>query len=404
MRNTAPKDAAEIEALETREWLESLDYVLQSGGPARVSRLLAALSVHARRNGVTQPFTANTPYVNTIPPADQPPFPGQPRDRAADQEPGAMERPRHGRQGQQARGRHRRSHFDLCVGGHAVRSRIQPLLQGQGRRSRRRHHLLPGPRGARHLRARVSRRPSLGREAGQLPSRAEGRRRPLVVSASVADAGLLGVSHRVDGTWSHQVDLPGALHALPRGSRTQEAIELEGVGLPRRRRDRRTRIARRHHARLAREARQPDLRHQLQPAAPRWSRSRQRADHPGARGRLPRRRLERDQGDLGQRVGRAAREGSRRTAGQAHGRGRRRRVSEVRRRIGRIRAEALLGRRSEAARDGQAPVGRAAQEADPWRSRSHQGLRGLQGRLRNNRTAHGDSGPDHQGIRDRRSG
>src|SRR6187200_2922059 len=76
MRNTAPKDAAEIEALETREWLESLDYVLQSGGPARVSRLLAALSVHARQNGVTQPFTANTPYVNTIPPADQPPFPG----------------------------------------------------------------------------------------------------------------------------------------------------------------------------------------------------------------------------------------------------------------------------------------------------------------------------------------
>ena len=33
MRNTAPKDAAELEALETREWLESLDYVLQSGGP-----------------------------------------------------------------------------------------------------------------------------------------------------------------------------------------------------------------------------------------------------------------------------------------------------------------------------------------------------------------------------------
>src|SRR5678816_3784907 len=76
MRNTAPKDAAEIEALETREWLESLDYVLQSGGPARVSRLLAALSVHAKRNGVTQPFTANTPYVNTIPADDQPPFPG----------------------------------------------------------------------------------------------------------------------------------------------------------------------------------------------------------------------------------------------------------------------------------------------------------------------------------------
>src|SRR6186713_142942 len=76
MRNTAPKDAAEIEALETREWLESLDYVLQSGGPVRVSRLLRELSDHARRHGVSQPFTANTPYINTIPAEDQPPFPG----------------------------------------------------------------------------------------------------------------------------------------------------------------------------------------------------------------------------------------------------------------------------------------------------------------------------------------
>src|SRR5687768_11649510 len=76
MRNTAPKDAAEIEALETREWLESLDYVLQSGGPARVGRLLRELSDHARRHGVSQPFTANTPYINTISPQDQPPFPG----------------------------------------------------------------------------------------------------------------------------------------------------------------------------------------------------------------------------------------------------------------------------------------------------------------------------------------
>jgi len=76
MRNTAPIDAAEIEALETREWLESLDYVLQSGGPVRVSRLLRQLGDHARQRGVKLPFTANTPYVNTIPPAEQPPFPG----------------------------------------------------------------------------------------------------------------------------------------------------------------------------------------------------------------------------------------------------------------------------------------------------------------------------------------
>jgi len=76
MRNIAPKDADERQALETREWLESLDYVLQSGGPARVTRLLADLADHASRNGVRQPFTANTPYINTIPASQQPPFPG----------------------------------------------------------------------------------------------------------------------------------------------------------------------------------------------------------------------------------------------------------------------------------------------------------------------------------------
>jgi pyruvate dehydrogenase E1 component len=76
MRNTAPKDAAELETVETREWLESLDYVLQSGGPSRVSRLLRDLAHHARQQGVRQPFTANTPYINSIPASEQPPFPG----------------------------------------------------------------------------------------------------------------------------------------------------------------------------------------------------------------------------------------------------------------------------------------------------------------------------------------
>jgi pyruvate dehydrogenase E1 component len=76
MRHTAPKDAAELESLETREWLESLDYVLQAGGPVRVRRLLKELGDHARRSGVRLPFTANTPYINTIPDSAQPPFPG----------------------------------------------------------------------------------------------------------------------------------------------------------------------------------------------------------------------------------------------------------------------------------------------------------------------------------------
>ena len=65
------------EVLETREWLDSLDYVLAKGGPERAGRLLQQLSLHARRAaGVNLPFTATTPYVNTIPSTQQPAFPG----------------------------------------------------------------------------------------------------------------------------------------------------------------------------------------------------------------------------------------------------------------------------------------------------------------------------------------
>ncbi len=78
MRYISPKDQAELDAVETREWLESLDYVLQSGGPAKVARLLRELTVHARQNGVKLPFTANTPYINTISAEEQVLMPGSP--------------------------------------------------------------------------------------------------------------------------------------------------------------------------------------------------------------------------------------------------------------------------------------------------------------------------------------
>jgi len=80
--STAEARAADVssngsEVLETREWLDSLDYVLSAGGPERAGRLLQQLSLHARRAaGVNLPFTATTPYVNTIPARSQPPFPG----------------------------------------------------------------------------------------------------------------------------------------------------------------------------------------------------------------------------------------------------------------------------------------------------------------------------------------
>jgi pyruvate dehydrogenase E1 component len=66
----------EIEEIETSEWLYSLDYVFEHGGPERVRELLQQLQIRAHKAGVQIPFSANTPYINTIPREKQPPFPG----------------------------------------------------------------------------------------------------------------------------------------------------------------------------------------------------------------------------------------------------------------------------------------------------------------------------------------
>jgi len=65
-----------LEVLETREWLDSLDYVLETQGPERAGRLLQQLESYTQRAGLRLPFTATTPYENTIPADQQPPFPG----------------------------------------------------------------------------------------------------------------------------------------------------------------------------------------------------------------------------------------------------------------------------------------------------------------------------------------
>jgi pyruvate dehydrogenase E1 component len=72
----APQDVQDITAIETQEWLDSLEWVIQHGGPERVTQLLKDLETYARRHGVTLPFSANTPYINTITADQQTPFPG----------------------------------------------------------------------------------------------------------------------------------------------------------------------------------------------------------------------------------------------------------------------------------------------------------------------------------------
>jgi pyruvate dehydrogenase E1 component len=64
---------------ETREWLDALDSVEAFEGIGRIDELLDGIVQAARRKGAKLPFAANTAYVNTIAPQDEPAHPG---DRA----------------------------------------------------------------------------------------------------------------------------------------------------------------------------------------------------------------------------------------------------------------------------------------------------------------------------------
>ena len=53
---------------ETGEWLDALNAVIQREGPERAHFLLEALIEKSRRSGAYIPYSANTAYINTIPP------------------------------------------------------------------------------------------------------------------------------------------------------------------------------------------------------------------------------------------------------------------------------------------------------------------------------------------------
>jgi pyruvate dehydrogenase E1 component len=65
-----------LDDTEVQEWLESLDSVLESSGPEVATEILERLRAHATVSGIDLPFTANTPYANTIPNRLEPLFPG----------------------------------------------------------------------------------------------------------------------------------------------------------------------------------------------------------------------------------------------------------------------------------------------------------------------------------------
>jgi pyruvate dehydrogenase E1 component len=69
-----PSDVDELE--EIWEWIESFDAVVANGKPGQASRILQEIRNRALASGVQVPFTANTPYVNTIHVSQQAALPG----------------------------------------------------------------------------------------------------------------------------------------------------------------------------------------------------------------------------------------------------------------------------------------------------------------------------------------
>jgi pyruvate dehydrogenase E1 component len=61
---------------EVNDWLESLADIKARYGAERAAEILTLLQETAFREGIHMPFTANTPYINTIPLSAQPAFPG----------------------------------------------------------------------------------------------------------------------------------------------------------------------------------------------------------------------------------------------------------------------------------------------------------------------------------------
>ena len=214
MKNLAPTDAAALEAVETREWLESLDYVLDQGDKGRVDAAARGAARPRARSPASACRSRRRRRTSTRSRRDeQVPIPG---DREIERRIKSLVR-------WNALAMVVRANRESDgIGGHIstyasaatlYEVGVQPLLPRQGRR-----RATPTSSTTRATRRRASTR-ARSSKAGSTetaPARTSAtscapERRPVVVSASVADAGLLGVPDGLDGPRPADGDLPGAV-------------------------------------------------------------------------------------------------------------------------------------------------------------------------------------------------
>ena len=189
--------------------------MLESKGPERVQQLLALLDEAAHRNGVELPFTATTPYINTIPRrASSRAYPG---NRELERRIKSIVR-------WNAMAMVTRANRDpAALGGHIstyassatlYEVALNHFIRGRGEtatsatRSTSRATPRPGMYARAFLEGRLTEA-----EPDQFPPGTERRGRLSSLSASLADARLLGVPHRLDGPGADHGDLPGAVQS-----------------------------------------------------------------------------------------------------------------------------------------------------------------------------------------------
>jgi pyruvate dehydrogenase E1 component len=70
--------SADVDAVETSEWLEAIDAVVEHDGPDRARQILTRVVERAQHSGTGPIASLNTPYVNTIPVQREAQLPGDP--------------------------------------------------------------------------------------------------------------------------------------------------------------------------------------------------------------------------------------------------------------------------------------------------------------------------------------
>jgi pyruvate dehydrogenase E1 component len=76
MSEASPRVRPDADPEETQEWVEALGQMLADSGEARTRYIVRRLIEHAQLLGIDLPALVQTPYINTIPTEDEPPFPG----------------------------------------------------------------------------------------------------------------------------------------------------------------------------------------------------------------------------------------------------------------------------------------------------------------------------------------